>query len=65
MVTFPLLGVLGLEHRTSWSAFCYFLSYKSGGGDLQSSANGNTHGKVNVVHREEELPAQKVAECHV
>lgn len=68
MVAHPLLGVIGLQQTTLWSALCYFLTNKSRGGDLQSSPHGNTHVKVrlsgagNVVRS---IQAQKVAKCHI
>lgn len=39
-VAFPPLGVVGLQRQTLWSAICYFLWYKSSGGEPQSSAVG-------------------------
>lgn len=49
----PLLGVVGPQQQTLWPAFCYILSHKSGGGDPQSSADGNTHVKVRLSGAED------------
>lgn len=78
--TFPF-GTFGLPQTTLQPAFCYFLTHKSRGGRLQSSADGNTYVKVrlsgaasviiiNVSLQDEQCPTQKKSrnqkkKCHV
>lgn len=67
--TFPF-GTFGLPQTILQPAFCYFLTHKSRGGRLQSSADGNTYVKVrlsgaasviiiNVSLQDEQCPTQK------